>query len=136
MYLFQPLLFIWLIRLFIIYIPLCIYFNSRPLTKCIAIWYLHSTMYLFQPLTGLMIIRVRFYLHSTMYLFQPTRLWFRLSRIWIYIPLCIYFNRQKGADNERRNLIYIPLCIYFNRESGNSIHSAWAFTFHYVSIST
>ncbi len=54
-----------------IYIPLCIYFNRscKPILRPRR-WYLHSTMYLFQPVSFVYLYFLALYLHSTMYLFQ------------------------------------------------------------------
>ena len=54
------------------------------------------------------------YLHSTMYLFQPVDLFVAYMCIIIYIPLCIYFNAEYGKTGTQCKYIYIPLCIYFN----------------------
>ena len=76
--------------------------------------HLHSTMYLFQH-TGRGPKEIPQYnLHSTMYLFQHV---LKNSQITRY-P------------------IYIPLCIYFNASSMTLTITQYAFTFHYVSIST
>ena len=120
---------------YLIYIPLCIYFNPNNSFG----------------------ITIEVHLHSTMYLFQRVK---RYSFMWIcliYIPLCIYFNlimklmygvgasftfhyvsistmAKTTAEDAGTNLhstmylfqpsykirksptrsIYIPLCIYFN----------------------
>ena len=58
------------------------------------------------------------------------------QQILIYIPLCIYFNRQPELVLLLLILIYIPLCIYFNRKHGGTAKAHRIFTFHYVSIST
>ena len=72
MYLFQQIKLKKMSLIKIIYIPLCIYFNSPG---CIVQehvrTYLHSTMYLFQPAQRDEVAPVMRYLHSTMYLFQP-----------------------------------------------------------------
>ena len=56
----------------------------------------------------------KIYLHSTMLLFQPVE--------------------QSGG--ERAIFIYIPLCFYFNEKYGWGMVLDWIFTFHYASIST
>ena len=76
---------------------------------------LHSTMYLFQHEKTRSGYHPFIHLHSTMYLFQLRR-W----QLWRF---------EYG--------IYIPLCIYFNKNTVRmvSTRTSW-FTFHYVSIST
>ena len=59
-----------------------------------------------------------------------------LSAVKIYIPLCIYFNDTHQAYLTISNDIYIPLCIYFNVKNIYFIREYDKFTFHYVSIST
>ena len=137
MYLFQPI--ISLISIFTpsIYIPLCIYFNedSQNIFTFVSKFtfhyvsistfiidmvlrrksYLHSTMYLFQRNNFNFNTFRSFNLHSTMYLFQQWRYLRFRRRSFIYIPLCIYFNRKCSNYAHTVNLIYIPLCIYFNR---------------------
>ena len=147
--------------LLIIYIPLCIYFNKKWLQIFCSQLHLHSTMYLFQlvnipllpnspkPFTfhyvsiSTRISKWHFIgrdnLHSTMYLFQPIDNSPPAPAMWIYIPLCIYFNVvqsitlahsfshlhstmylfQRAALTYALSaeLIYIPLCIYFNLSS-------------------
>ena len=76
--------------------------------------YLHSTMYLFQQRKLIGMSYYMLNLHSTMYLFQPK-----------------YPETANGLTN-----IYIPLCIYFNKETSCNINQPYSFTFHYVSIST
>ena len=56
--------------------------------------------------------------------------------MFIYIPLCIYFNIVFRATQLEPANIYIPLCIYFNGLSTCSMTCGSVFTFHYVSIST
>ena len=121
----------------VIYIPLCIYFNSLPVscltdTKLFTFHYvsisttviagnrfkdfhLHSTMYLFQQLWQHTYTKATFYLHSTMYLFQLTPI---LGLAFL------------------SSVIYIPLCIYFNLSPSSLGRQLNVFTFHYVSIST
>ena len=167
----------------LIYIPLCIYFNLKTgagMMKCCHTFTFHYVS------ISTIIPRFRFsiiivYLHSTMYLFQPMHSKFRLSSnqiftfhyvsistyrperfrwfLFIYIPLCIYFNHHFVKIAQSVTVIYIPLCIYFNpwhipamitieliyiplciyfnlvcqqRKARKHI----IFTFHYVSIST
>ena len=76
------------------------------------------------------------YLHSTMYLFQLDDYEFEPFLLFIYIPLCIYFNDMLEVFKWIPELIYIPLCIYFNEGVGDSDKMISSFTFHYVSIST
>ncbi len=54
-----------------IYIPLCIYFNLSAGAFPVVSFYLHSTMYLFQPPFCQDSSIRHCHLHSTMYLFQP-----------------------------------------------------------------
>ena len=76
-----------------IYIPLCIYFNNYPLSNLtVDHIHLHSTMYLFQRPGCDIEFTIQRNLHSTMYLFQPLLLVVHQVMIFIYIPLCIYFN--------------------------------------------
>ena len=115
MYLFQPAAFMIFLSTSVIYIPLCIYFNPDKYAHLYLSWkhlhstmylfqqsyplfhghfyrYLHSTMYLFQRGITAVLLRLYFHLHSTMYLFQPVFFNPFISPIFIYIPLCIYFN--------------------------------------------
>ena len=81
----------------IIYIPLCIYFNT-PLSQVIVL-----KTFIYIPLCiyfNLLRLFVKFYyhnLHSTMYLFQPFAFALLALYIIIYIPLCIYFNSHCKA---------------------------------------
>ena len=112
---FNRLLSVWLFPVFCIYIPLCIYFNPSYRRWHHIYRYLHSTMYLFQPLFSLPFLSDLPDLHSTMYLFQPWQSASCSARPYhIYIPLCIYFNRRSTLSSTRITHIYIPLCIYFN----------------------
>ena len=52
----------------------------------------------------------------------------------IYIPLCLYFNRQQNGKLHKYIQIYIPLCLYFNDALPETAHLVDLFTFHYVSI--
>ena len=70
MYLFQPKDHDELVRISVIYIPLCIYFNFKAILA---------------PL-------VRYNLHSTMYLFKRETIITICMSLNIYIPLCIYLN--------------------------------------------
>ena len=93
MYLFQPAAFMIFLSTSVIYIPLCIYFNPDKYAHLYLSWkHLHSTMYLFQQSYPLFHGHFYRYLHSTMYLFQPVFFNPFISPIFIYIPLCIYFN--------------------------------------------
>ncbi len=56
--------------------------------------------------------------------------------IQIYIPLCIYFNFSSRTAPCLTKHIYIPLCIYFNSKAESEAVPDCSFTFHYVSIST
>ena len=143
----------------VIYIPLCIYFNSLPVscltdTKLFTFHYvsisttviagnrfkdfhLHSTMYLFQQLWQHTYTKATFYLHSTMYLFQLTPiLGLAFLSSVIYIPLCIYFNLSPSSLGRQLNVFtfhYVSistLTIFLS----SSLYPI--FTFHYVSIST
>ena len=56
-----------------------------------------------------------------LYIYIPLCIYFNLSVFLlllffgqIYIPLCIYFNRTARATSGLSKHIYIPLCIYFN----------------------
>ena len=142
----------------IIYIPLCIYFNSffKTCPYVLAIFtfhyvsistivfillenhlvYLHSTMYLFQLILFLILSLVGTNLHSTMYLFQPLLDTLSSPFCIIYIPLCIYFNLYLLPFLLCPTHIYIPLCIYFNNKQVRYVPVILIFTFHYVSIST
>ena len=72
MYLFQLVFTFWKSFIcFLIYIPLCIYFNYTNDKNFGGDPYLHSTMYLFQHAQINHLLLALFYLHSTMYLFQP-----------------------------------------------------------------
>ena len=75
---------------------------------------LHSTMYLFQHRKLDVSGYIQTYLHSTMYLFQLIVILIILALMWIYIPLCIYFNQCPKELRADTTGIYIPLCIYFN----------------------
>ena len=87
--------------------------QGQTYTEVWASAYLHSTMYLFQPTakkiikdyylftfhyasisTCFQINQIHFLpnLHSTMYLFQHNLILHKIRVIFIYIPLCIYFN--------------------------------------------
>ena len=122
---------------FIIYIPLCIYFNyvwcvrrgsvtlftfhyvsistDAQSETCRAFLYLHSTMYLFQHAGTRAILDYLCHLHSTMYLFQHTKISF------LCVP-CLIFTFHYVSISTLPNSkcitiysnIYIPLCIYFN----------------------
>ena len=72
-------------------------------------------MYLFQRISSLDAWHALANLHSTMYLFQ---------------------HASDIADFVRDNYIYIPLCIYFNKFCHCAPDQMNRFTFHYVSIST
>ncbi len=136
MYLFQPRLSLQSHCQPHIYIPLCIYFNcgytiASALMKRFTFHYVSISTLAFQP-TVLLCSRFTFHyvsistvfstpvlntvshLHSTMYLFQ----------------LCLM------RPPWLRHFIYIPLCIYFNRCSIRNLPRVSLFTFHYVSIST
>ena len=119
---------------------------------------LHSTMYLFQLSIHSVSSMNTSDLHSTMYLFQHLRTSGTVQPFQIYIPLCIYFNMCRLANeyvdklhlhstmylfqlqSQERLLrlfrIYIPLCIYFNLYRTRTTLFSIKFTFHYVSIST
>ena len=81
--------------------------------------YLHSTMYLFQHAVGFILNLILLFtfhyvsistiskttlyryidhLHSTMYLFQPPEFGTDFVLLFIYIPLCIYFNSYHTQD--------------------------------------
>ena len=80
----------------IIYIPLCIYFNSgRQLSK---------------------ISRIIIYIPLCIY-FNQISSYICYIAIIIYIPLCIYFNQMPPYMPGTVITIYIPLCIYFNRHN-------------------
>ena len=98
-----------------IYIPLCIYFNG---TRCLSsIEYPRFTFHYVSISTLCPII-------------------FIFLGVGIYIPLCIYFNRTARATSGLSKHIYIPLCIYFNKKPHYHVIVMFEFTFHYVSIST
>ena len=145
-------------KLKIIYIPLCIYFNFtyvklwlqhllftfhyvsistnwHGMSRLLPL-YLHSTMYLFQLRISEWYFIVCNNLHSTMYLFQPAHLPRDRCASIIYIPLCIYFNPAPEVAILTILIIYIPLCIYFNSFFKTCPYVLAIFTFHYVSIST
>ena len=52
----------------------------------------------------------------------------------IYIPLCLYFNKEAGWKEKHHIQIYIPLCLYFNEYLCVLFTELTLFTFHYVSI--
>ena len=54
--------------------------------------------------------------------------------MFIYIPLCLYFNDSANGRHEKESGIYIPLCLYFNPYSNVPANVSCIFTFHYVSI--
>ena len=94
-------------------------------------------MYLFQLKYPILCHTNSRNLHSTMYLFQHNLILHKIRVIFIYIPLCIYFNvlllhsymdvvtftfhyvsistRLHPEQPRYRTMIYIPLCIYFNQ---------------------
>ena len=71
-----------------------------------------------------------------MYLFQLIIIYCEPYITVIYIPLCIYFNKESSLACLIICWIYIPLCIYFNCCLHPYLFFAVLFTFHYVSIST
>ena len=99
---------------YLIYIPLCIYFNFliHFMQKAVSFIYIPLCIYFNAVDTDYMTYKIN--LHSTMYLFQLCFMQFILTILNIYIPLCIYFNAGKCFDFVTSNEIYIPLCIYFN----------------------
>ena len=97
-----------------IYIPLCIYFNhrskpERDTTISFTFHYVSISTRKYQNINN-----DSSDLHSTMYLFQ----------------------REPENYQSRRIYIYIPLCIYFNLNACQQHSPSPKFTFHYVSIST
>ena len=116
MYLFQrPSYQLRFLRLLLIYIPLCIYFNYA----CLAFPHLAYSIYI--PLC----------IYFNNIILSLLFISFR-----IYIPLCIYFNKIKIYKSAFWIYIYIPLCIYFNKYGLIAQPCTLSFTFHYVSIST
>mgnify|MGYP006935597631 CR=1 FL=1 len=99
----------------LIYIPLCIYFNTwRKMNERTGYQFtFHYVSISTYPLSNLTVDHI--HLHSTMYLFQQEHV------------------RTLG---DGLCCIYIPLCIYFNETSTFLVTFLTLFTFHYVSIST
>ena len=80
----------------------------------IRLYHLHSTMYLFQPLSSETFSRRNvIYIPLCIYFNQRIRQW-SVYKLSIYIPLCIYFNNRYRNIKQIKEHIYIPLCIYFN----------------------
>ena len=92
MYLFQLFVLNAHIIYFIIYIPLCIYFNFliHFMQKAVSFIYIPLCIYFNAVDTDYMTYKIN--LHSTMYLFQHNLILHKIRVIFIYIPLCIYFN--------------------------------------------
>ncbi len=157
MYLFQRLLIRELPDRLMIYIPLCIYFNSFRHWLRWFRQYLHSTMYLFQPMPNQysLPLRTTFTFHYVSISTSVQSFIHRFSLI--YIPLCIYFNTEKGNDIESQKDLHSTM--YLFQRWCLEPFTAWAynlhstmylfqliitapsfynllFTFHYVSIST
>ena len=136
MYLFQPLSIRKVCGRTVIYIPLCIYFNLN--FSCQNLRRHPFTFHYVSISTKLFPAFMRYlcYLHSTMYLFQLLYNFCASWILFIYIPLCIYFNLidwSIGISHwlnlhstmylfqlwtisifTKSQYIYIPLCIYFN----------------------
>ena len=93
MYLFQLHSRSFILISFIIYIPLCIYFNA------FAPFLVSDVNNIYIPLC------IYFNLRPVLVV---------LSASCIYIPLCIYFNPVDKIRKSPTRSIYIPLCIYFN----------------------
>ena len=75
-----------------IYIPLCIYFNLLAFAGIVWLVYLHSTMYLFQP-QHIGLGKNKAVLFTFHYVSISTFcVVCHKYTIFIYIPLCIYFN--------------------------------------------
>ena len=141
-----------------IYIPLCIYFNEYrgqlPYSKLLFTFHyvsisthlllklmllfinLHSTMYLFQLIQLISMFHFGENLHSTMYLFQQLFIQFVKYRLFIYIPLCIYFNNKKTSTIEKTKLFTFHYVSISTTALTLRLKSRLRFTFHYVSIST
>ncbi len=121
-----------------IYIPPCIYFNRKVLPADAKIdLYLHSTMYLFQLRLCCKYKVLPTYLHSTMYLFQPgrnARMEFLKN---IYIPPCIYFNKECcGAQKRFEVNLHSTMYLFQHKMPFLPFCPVLLFTFHHVSIST
>ena len=98
-----------------IYIPLCIYFNGKRFAKKYHWVYLHSTMYLFQrAISSTPTIYNKPFTFHYVSISTLANSIFGTTADFIYIPLCIYFNIDKGSYYSIYKSIYIPLCIYFN----------------------
>ena len=122
---------------FIIYIPLCIYFN---------VLLLHSYMDVVTFTFHYVSISTRLHPEQPRYrtmIYIPLCIYFNTASSMsaaifrhIYIPLCIYFNQCPKELRADTTGIYIPLCIYFNGTAFTLLDFYSSFTFHYVSIST
>ena len=75
------------------------------------------------------------------YLYIPLCLYFNervladsVAFVQLYIPLCLYFNEICELRHIDMKPLYIPLCLYFNQIDQWLYGSPYFFTFHYVSI--
>ena len=97
----------------VIYIPLCLYFNSSNFAKMSG-----TSSFTFHYVSILIsLICTKFNVNED-----------------IYIPLCLYFNHKRFNFKRYSKFIYIPLCLYFNAQRILATPCPMTFTFHYVSI--
>ena len=90
---------------------------------------------------SILIVQFIQFLHLGSYLYIPLCLYFNRSKreqrehcAVLYIPLCLYFNLRESARHSSSSALYIPLCLYFNFPHHTAANFSVHFTFHYVSI--